>query len=105
MATAIRPRAGTSVSGRVHGVHRGVEMVACAKLCLDCSARCTACILLLARDSRFYGVLCRLCADACEACAEACERFDSDVMRQCAEACRRAAERCGRGRLVDARAS
>jgi hypothetical protein len=72
------------------------SMLDCARTCLDCATVCQACVVLLARESRFYPAFCRICADICDACAKECEKFDVDHCRVCAEACRRCAQECRR---------
>ncbi len=57
------------------------EMAECIKLCLDGATLCTACLPLMARDSRYHVELCRLCAEACDACAS---KWRSTTTRSCA---------------------
>jgi hypothetical protein len=70
------------------------SMVDCARICLDCATVCAATAVLLARESKSYRTLCRVCADICDACAKECEKFDVEHCRVCARACRRCAEEC-----------
>src|SRR5258708_27149996 len=63
-------------------------MVECARLRLDCTALCHACVTLLAPEPRFYPALCGVCPAACEASAQECGRFDDEINRQRPAVCR-----------------
>ena len=62
----------------------------------DSATTCSACVSLMARESRFHPQMCGLCAEVCRACAAECERHDEEHCRACADACRRCADECGR---------
>jgi hypothetical protein len=70
------------------------DMAECHRLCLDARDIISACVGMMARESRYHQGVCGLCADICEACADECAKFDSEVCQQCAEACRECARQC-----------
>jgi hypothetical protein len=71
-------------------------MAACVRLDMDCAEICRMAVAYMARDSRYAGDLCGLCADVCEACGAECARHTQPYCQACAEACRRCAAECRR---------
>jgi len=76
------------------------EMVACIRLCLDCTDVCTATARVISRrpayDTNATRRLLKACAAMCRSCAEECERHAGmhEHCRVCAEACRRGEHVC-----------
>src|SRR5207244_8399177 len=74
-----------------------VEMMAeCIRLDLDCAAICRVAAAYMARESRYAGKICDLCADICEACGAECARHSQAHCQACAKACRLCADECRR---------
>ena len=71
-------------------------MARCIALDLDCAAICRLAAAFMARDSRFAGAVCGICADVCEACAGECAKHEMEHCQACAEACRRCSAECRR---------
>jgi hypothetical protein len=76
------------------------EMVACIRLCQDCTDICAVTAAVLSRpatwDLRVIRPLLEGCAAICQSCGEECQRHASRHAhcQVCAEACRRCEKAC-----------
>jgi hypothetical protein len=77
------------------------EMVACIRLCLDCSDICAATAAVLSRpatlDRHVVRPLLEACVAICQSCGDECDQHAARHAhcRVCAEACRRCEQVCG----------
>jgi hypothetical protein len=78
------------------------EMIACIRLCLDCTDICVATVGVASRQTEYdpdvIKPLLQSCEAICKSCGDECERHAQmhEHCRVCAEACRRCEQACSK---------
>jgi hypothetical protein len=72
------------------------DLADCVRLTRDCAEICRLAAAWMARNNRFAGTLCEICAVLCNACDIECAKHPIDHCQACADECRRCAELCRR---------